>query len=399
MAVVITVETVYYTWDTAPYSWEDTEKTWDTMGRQAFSLDKTATIALVEKGRKAFSKPQGEAFGVTDSLKKRFAEIVAETLKLSEVYWDNISFFLHVLESIALKEKGIKEPGKKAFEEFSLSDDGWRGIGKRPQEKLALADKLLHEAVFARAFYDAIRFAEKPIKHPELKKYAAFGLDDMGRIYKSLQMLSKEEIALADELVHEWIAARLFNENISAADFLKRNIQAVKSENIELFDALLEACGGVLSNILISEGEMSEDDFAEAVATPPGFTPFIDFKVGEYEYEEALVRIILQNQVLQTQPSITGVIMHVDIPDTDDRGTVVITSTDAPTRVYYNKFYYNPPEVACTLLGGSTADGYVAPNILTTEGNDEFGRYFEVELINSFGQRVTGSITWVSKGY
>lgn len=399
MAVVITVEITYYTWDTAPFTWEETEKTWDNMGKQAFSLDKTATIALADKGQKALVKPQQESIAIADGFKKHFAEMVTEAVKLSEVYWDNISFFLHVLENITVKEKGIKKLGKKAFEEFSLTDDSWRGLGKRSKEKLALADRILHEAIFARAFYDTIRFEEKPIKHPNLKKYAAFSLDDLNKIGKSLELLSKEEIALADELVREWIAQRLFNENISAKDFLKRNMQVAKSEKLELFDALLEACGGVLSNIMISEGEMSEDDFAEEVATPPGYTPFIDFKVGEYEYKEALVRIILQNQVLQAQPSVTGVIMHVDIPDTDDRGTVVITSTDAPTRVYYNKFYYNPPEVACTLLGGSTADGYVAPNILTTEGNDEFGRYFEVELINSFGQRVTGSITWVSKGY
>lgn len=399
MAVVITVEITYYTWDTAPFTWEETGKTWDNMGKQAFSLDKTASIALTDKGHKALAKPQQETLDITDGFKKHFAEMVTEALKLSEVYWDNISFFLHVLESITVKEKGIKKLGKEAFENFSLTDDSWRGIGKRPKEKITLADRVLHEAVFARAFYDVIHLDEKPIKHPNLKKYAAFGLDDLNKISKSLELLSKEEIALADELAREWIARRLFNENISTTDFLKRNIQVVKSEKLEVFDALLEACGGVLSNILISEGTMSEDDFADAVATPPGYTPFVDFKVGEYEYEEALVRIILQNQVLQTQPSVTGVIMHVDIPDTDDRGTVVITSTDAPTRVYYNKFYYNPPEVACTLLGGSTADGYVAPNILTTEGNDEFGRYFEVELINSFGQRVTGSITWVSKGY
>ena len=43
--------------------------------------------------------------------------------------------------------------------------------------------------------------------------------------------------------------------------------------------------------------------------------------------------------------------------------------------------------------------GIITPNIVSTEGIDEEGRYFEVELLDSSANRTTGTISWVSKGY
>lgn len=125
----------------------------------------------------------------------------------------------------------------------------------------------------------------------------------------------------------------------------------------------------------------------------------MEFKVGEYEYQEALVRIKIESQINQSEPTASNVVMHVDIPDTDDRGIAEITSTAAPTKVYYNKHYYKPPDISVTLRGGNTSNGYIAPYIVSTSKSDDHGAYFEVELLNEKNERKTGTINWVAKGY
>ena len=187
---------------------------------------------------------------------------------------------------------------------------------------------------------------------------------------------------------------RDFPENAVVTDEVIKTIELLKKDNAALYDAFLEACGGVISNIAITEGDMSLDEFNEATQTAPGYTPFMDFKVGEYEYQDALVRIVINAIAAQTKPSVSNVIMHVDIPDTQDRGTANITDTAAPTRINFTKQFYIVPEVNVNLRGGNTGDGVVTPYITSMDNTG-----FEVQLINDAGQLVTGLITWQATGY
>ena len=107
-----------------------------------------------------------------------------------------------------------------------------------------------------------------------------------------------------------------------------------------------------------------------------------------------MVKIAVRSKMEQGKPTISNLTMHVDIPDTDDRGTTQITDTTAATRVLFNKHYYNPPEINVVLLGGSTETGVLTPYIVTVTST-----YFDVEIRNSSTNRVTGSISWFAKGY
>ena len=209
-----------------------------------------------------------------------------------------------------------------------------------------------------------------------------------------------EDIALTDSYTKKFIASKLFQEEVDLAEFDSRHIGLNSHESMALYDALIRAANGVLSNIGISDTAMSLDDFKRAIGQPSGYSSFMDFKVGEYEYQEALVRLIMGTSVMQSQPTASSVVLHVDIPDTDDRGIVEITDTTGPTKVYFNKYYYNPPEVNVTVKGGNAANGVLIPSIVSTDKIDDAGRYFEVELWNeNWTQRKSGIISWFSKGY
>ena len=223
----------------------------------------------------------------------------------------------------------------------------------------------------------------------------------IGEMYSKSLLRTYYETASFTEAASRYMTAdRYFYESIQIAESLKKSTVRMISEKIVTWDAILQANNSILNNLIVRSGEIgSLAEFEKLVKEPPGYSNFIDFKVGEYDYEEALVRIRVESKSEQTKPSISNLTMHVDIPDTDDRGTATISDTTAATKVYYNKHYYNPPEVNVVLLGGNTSSGAIAPYIISTGQSDSTGRYFEVEIRDGSGNRVAGSISWFAKGY
>jgi hypothetical protein len=276
---------------------------------------------------------------LTKSLKK----VLSDSFGVVETYWDNIKFNLYVVENIKIKERvGKNISFITGREEFGITD--WLG--------------------------------------------------------KCIGASTHEDILLLDELFRRFDVRRSFGERMQLEEVVGKSIVLTPQEAFSVYDALIRGCNGVLSNIAINTGLMSLEEFEELLNAPPNYSSFIEFKVGEYEYQDALVRISLKIDARRSQPSVANVVMHVDIPDTDDKGEVEITDTTAPTKVYFNKFYYTPPSVNVTLNGGNAADGVLIPNVLSTDQKDENGRYFEVELRNEvWSERKTGKIYWVSKGY
>jgi hypothetical protein len=221
--------------------------------------------------------------------------------------------------------------------------------------------------------------------------------DDFSKVFHKIIPCN---IALSDEMTSRKVTIRTFYESFALQENVsKHSVLAPFNESFILNDAIIRASEGVLSDLHIINTPIDFDKFVEMAQSPALYNPFMDFKVGEYEYKDAIVKVKLSTTTQETFPSLVNCTMHVDIPDTDDRGTVEITDANAPTKVYFNKFYYNPPEVIVVLRGGNTADGMVTPNIVSTDLSDNEGRYFEVELLDSYGVRKTGSISWTSKGY
>lgn len=430
----------------------ETVKLTDKISKMSMALLRKESIRIAEVGKKTSIKSFEEQFGLQDKWGGKYLIVqIAEALKIAETYWDNISFYLNVVENINLDEtipKHLLRPLQEQFaigdaavraiyknmhealkiaeeqrkqisnlqkEQFALGDSVVKNSGKAILEQVGLqdkmristviniaeqaafADEILRNTAFIKVFAEAFNLLDKQLC--KYKKNTKERLHVVDKVVKCFGKVSEEEISIMDKALRRYVANRLFNESFDVSEFSARRVGLNKKESIEFYDAFLRACNGVISNIAIREGDMTLESFMDDLDTPPGFTKFMDFKVGEYEYKEALVRIAVKTVVQQTLPSVSDVVMHVDIPDTDDRGTVVITDTSAPTIVYFNKFYYHAPEVNCTLRNGNTGDGYIVPNIVTTEGNDSRGRYFEVELLNANGERVKGTVSWVSKGY
>lgn len=210
-----------------------------------------------------------------------------------------------------------------------------------------------------------------------------------------------EPIAVSEDFSRRVIyAERILREDIGTSEYVGKAVSTQKNEVLCRFsDTLLENANAVIDMVSFYDGVMDEATFAQRANTVQGYSSFKEFYVGDYEYQRALVKLSVTAEQMNSGIHLYNVVHNVDIPDTDDRGKVVITDTTAPTKVYFNKFYYHAPEVSVTLVGGSTGDSVVIPVLTNHEGQDKDGRFFEIELLDMSGARKQGTVIWVSKGY
>jgi hypothetical protein len=324
-----------------------------------------------------------------------------------------VQFIRKTYETLWVNEGPKKNTAKALQDAFAISDLAAKLVGKPLQEALHVADKkavntskLLQDTLhlvdfvdrniaFVRKFFETFGTSDKIKRDVETLLRENFSMAD--KVRNTYQKAVSENFAIASDTFSRQVDFKLkIEEIISSIEGVAMEYGLEINEAINLLDDYVTNVKAILSNIAIREGEMTLADFQNAIATPPGYNTFRDFVVGDYEYQKALMRIVINAPATSSQPVIKDVIPYVDIEDTDDRGEVTITQTATATKVYFNKFYYNAPEVNVTLKGGS---GVITPNIVSTTGQDEGGRYFEVELLNSSGSRVVGTFSWTSKGY
>lgn len=400
MPVTVKITFKNNTWETSTGTWAENLSTWQTAGIQVINLGNVDSFAVTDGVAKHSSCINKEVVALND--KRPFFAVnrdVLEFIGVMETYWDNIFYTLHLLENIGVAELAQKATKVPLSESVKFATDSLSNMfEKRNLEAICAAEQYSRNASFTRSFAEQAILTEQLIKQVAQNKIESLQFAE--HISKAFTQVAPEDIALTDSYTKKFIASKLFQEEVDLAEFDSRHIGLNSHESMALYDALIRAANGVLSNIGISDTAMSLDDFKRAIGQPSGYSSFMDFKVGEYEYQEALVRLIMGTSVMQSQPTASSVVLHVDIPDTDDRGIVEITDTTGPTKVYFNKYYYNPPEVNVTVKGGNAANGFLVPSIVSTDKIDDAGRYFEVELWNeNWTQRKSGIISWFSKGY
>ena len=232
--------------------------------------------------------------------------------------------------------------------------------------------------------------------------------DERGQVFTAHRSF-REGVSLGEEIGKLLTINTAFTEGISIDTSLLPPMQTVITERIGihreilpplasvfvegllLYDGIIRASEATIEGIAAGK-EMTFDAFMKRVDRPVGYSLFHPFRVGEYEYEKALVRIGITAGSYGAIPQIYNVVMNVDIDDTVDRGTARMKAEE--TVVPFHKHYYTKPEVTATLLSGNTADGVVLPEI-TAIGTESF----TCVLRKRDGSAAAGTISWTAVGY
>lgn len=409
------------------------------------------TITAIERYM-SHAQPKYDEMAVTftDGENKALEVVRNEMIHTTEIYWDNVLFLIHISENIrtteAVRKTAVKQlddafcfvdslrkasrlnkgenlaviENKRQAIEHGLYDgihimDEWRnGMQKLACEQVKALDDIAKHA--APAQFEKVHISDTYKRIWKTLQTFREELKTLDRVYRNIYAILDDRIAIADKrlvklerTLHEAVKTdesfnrdmvfiRGFEDLARIGDGLTRDIGKNQAEDIALYDAFVRASNGYIESVQAISSFREADDFLAMSDTPPLYEQFTDFNVGDYEYEKALLRLRVVSKATQAQPLLYDVSPHVDIDDTDDKGQLEIKDTTAATKVYYNKHYYNAPEVNAMVKGG-TGTTTPVPNILTTDGQDDKGRYFEIELLNSSGNRTTGIVSWVAKGW
>lgn len=409
------------------------------------------TITAIERYM-SHAQPKYDEMAVTftDGENKALEVVRSEMIHTTEIYWDNVLFLIHISEDIRTTEAVKKTAVKQLDDAFSFMDSLRKASRLNRGENLAVIEK--ERQTIEHELYDGLHIMDEwrndmrtlareqvkamdhIAKHAVSAQFDGFHVRDdykkiwqtvqtfreelktLDKVYRNIYAVRDDRIAIADKrlvklerILHEAVDTdESFNRNVAfvrglaelarIGDGLTRDIGKNPAEDIALYDAYVRASNSYIESVQVVSSFKEMDDFEAMADTPPMYEQFTDFNVGDYEYEKALLRLRVVSKATQAQPLLYDVSPHVDIDDTDDKGQLEIKDTTAATKVYYNKHYYNAPEVNAMVKGGTGATTPV-PNILTTDGQDDKGRYFEIELLNSSGNRTTGIVSWVAKGW
>ena len=396
MGVTVTDNFTPKTWaQSQPKTWGNAlYQTWK-FGLHEYGLLADVTLAIAEQLSRSASSGIEEDISVADQLAREtiWERSCEEAFSIMETYWDFIQFRVSVSESFTVTDDERHKAVKGVLVTLNIAESVPKTIEKPFFATIFVEDEFFRKTKTLRKFAESVDFAEVAGRHPRLPFEEAFGIVDF--FYNVFTENVDETVSVAELLNRSFSAQRLFAETVAFAELLGNHTEIKKEDLFVIRDTILQASNAILNNIFARHGEITSlEDFNKLVNQAPGFTEFIPFKVGEYDYEEALVKIVVRSKADQGKPTINNLTMHVDIPDTDDRGTANITTTTDVTRVLFHKHYYNPPEVNVVLLGGNTGSGVLTPYITTVTKT-----YFEVEIRNASLNRVTGSISWFAKGY
>ena len=348
----------------------------DDFGKTAYSATNKETVWLMDSLRRASRLNKVEDLAIIEEKRQAIEHELYDGLHIMDEWRNDMRTLAR--EQVKAVDHITKHATSTQFDGFYVRDDYkkiWQTV-QTFQEELKTLDKVYRNIYAVRD--DRIAIADK-------------------RLVK-LERTLHEAVETDESFNRDMVFIRGFKDLARIGDGLTRDIGKNSAEDIALYDAFVRASNGYIESVQVLSSFKEMNDFTAMSDTPPLYEQFTDFNVGDYEYEKALLRLRVVSKATQAQPLLYDVSPHVDIDDTDDKGQLEIKDTTAATKVYYSKHYYNAPEVNAMVKGG-TGTTTPVPNILTTDGQDDKGRYFEIELLNSSGNRTTGIVSWVAKGW
>lgn len=325
-----------HTWSSFGFTWGSdlaNSKTWGTA--YPFVYDCEADIDIY----------------LSDNKKRDFMKRILSSISVSETYVDFISFMLKVIESIQASDVFCKQYDRLFSENISFVDKTNRTAGKIISENISVEEACKQLIAFTRKFLEDIAMSESYAKDVGIKKSESTSLSD--RKYIDIKHILKDSISTTDNFKRNIKFKRLYAEYISVVDNLAKSIGISKKEAFSLVGMYLKHANAIISDIVIEQRDMTLDQFVANISTPVGYDSFINFIPGEYEYQNAIIQIILETVSTNTTvPQITDWVYNIDIPDTIDRGSATLVA-NTPITIAFTRKYYHTPEVNVTLRGGT----------------------------------------------
>lgn len=358
--------------------------------KKSYGMNESEAISIAEMASKGIGVNESESLSISDLAKRAFSKIHKETLTISETYTDQIQFWIRVFETVTMAEKlGKVLPDLALSDSLTLAEKIVKGIGVNESESIGFTEKLAKTTTSKLA--EALSIVETLERTRGIALSDSFAITD--KISRNVTKGVKETLAVQELFGRTVAFQKWLTDGFSVSDALKKASMLKKAEAISVFEEFPRNSGAVLSDMIIQTDELTLEKFKEMVdyGHAPGYKPFRDFIPGDYEYQKALFRAVLESNNAD-RAKITALRIDVDVPDVIDRGSATITDAANGIRVNFNRDFYVVPEVTI-ITKSSTA--FARPVFLVDP--DISG--FTVALKDGANNFVTGTITWAAHGY
>ena len=346
-----------YTWASS-FTWSDYQafKLWSELYPSIYGLSVDGDILLDDTPENNVTKLLFENGSIVDFNNRDIQQLFKETLYIAETYTDFISFMLKVVESFNAIDSAIKESGKLSKERILLSDKRKIDTNKAINESIIVSELYKDIVEFIRKYAESFGTSDNITKNIKALKKDAIKVNDK-RLFAANKAIV-QNLAMSESYKKTTKYKRMYSEYVSFADKLAKDLTISKSEAFRLMSIYFRHANAVLSDIALSNKDMTLEQFIDRVSSPVGYDKFIDFIPGEYEYQKAIVQLILETVSTNTTvPQVTDWVFNVDIPDTVDRGSATLTA-NTPLTIPFNRKFYHVPEVNVTVKSGNNISAF-----------------------------------------
>ncbi|MEO9387065.1 hypothetical protein [Chromobacterium phragmitis] len=368
----------------------DDAKTW-----AKFQLRFDEAVSLVEQSSRVHTKRLAESIGASDSYadKVTFRRGFDESINIAESYQDIINFLLSLVEGLSIADGAAMKGGKRLKDSFSIQDRVPQfGVGLNPSESLQVAEWFYRKATFYAAIAEAVSIADSNASRVKLAKADGFSIVG-GNVKKSATAAIFENVAVLEVVGRTAEFIRAYDEGFGIAEASKRAIKVSQAEALKVADELIKGATGIFDELAMMAAEMSEEDFSTLITqdSPSYYTRFRKMLPGDYEYKDALMRVVLQSGT-SDRATLSNLNVTIDVPDVIDRGRVSIDAS--PVLVSFNRKFIVPPEVSLTIHSGAAGEVLI-PRIVGAIGTTGF----TLQILKDDGKPASGMVTWTAHGY
>jgi len=361
-------------------------------------------VLVTEKGSNQIAKSLFEAFYVLSRSSRSFdwtgledfsvldgkpgfhmKKLSKETITMDDAYLDLISFIIKAVENISVTERLFKYAAKPFAGSVNIAEIAIKDAGKNVFEQVDIVDLINRVIAFNRKIGESLTLAEKLSKAEMVLAKDGFTLADVHQ-YKSVVKQVFQALSITDALAKSVVLPK--KEQLALAETLVKTYKLSSYEAFSLVDGYIRSANAVLSGLYFEDGDLSLDDFLALQSTPIDYEPFKPFIPGDYEYQKALVRLLVEAGITAGRPQIQEWRLNIDVPDINDRGQADVAGV---TRIAFNRSFNAPPEVTVSLKGGTVI---AVPDVVKVYIDG-----FDVVLKDNAGNYVAGFISWSATGY
>ena len=235
---------------------------------------------------------------------------------------------------------------------------------------------------------------QRRILSKETGKNINYNLTLEETVNKEVGKMLTEGLELQEQLRKEYTL--IIKENLDIQRrILSKELQKTFDIALDVVENYLRAAGTVMSDLTLYNVALNETNFDTAI-TPAGYDRFKTMLTGDYVYQKALFRFVLNSTTISGErPNCREYLHKVDVPDTFETGTIEFETDCNPATYEFKRKFHIVPEVTYTII---RVEGMEELNQATLLPLEVTTTHIKAQL--KVGSKyVNGAISFSARGY